>query len=413
MQQVEKDVLEIMKNITNRVALPGKGNQWINLADLGGELRKNGIDYGKLGYDKLTSFLKSLNIVEFYRDLSKTLPVIFIRESNNTQQSFSSPREQLMNWAFMGYFPTTFKRLKEMALEEDWGTIQNARGEMVYPTNEKGEEIYPILNNYLTYTFYKLHKEEKILISPNKEYASFNTGLVDSRYKPIYALFKKNRDPQKKVKWYWVDFCIEGEERVGKTLVDQFRDMPPRAHYFNKVSDMLYDTSMGTPSLDLRHIIIERVDRLPFEFIQDNAPRTFEVKDTNSMSGEERYEYYDSLRQAIEKDQISQRQMTSRIEDALSISFERVKWNFKSAIPMYYPKKDKMCLFLPLCLVKDNRVDVALVVEKTSSGRYQGATIYKLDWAYKCARLVCRPDSDWLTTAATNNKGQNDLDDID
>ena len=77
---------------------------------------------------------------------------------------------------------------------------------------------------------------------------------------------------------------------------------------------------------------------------------------------------------------------------------------------MYYPKKDKMCVFLPLCLVKDNEVDVALVVEKTPSGRYQGSTIYELSWAYKCARLVCRPDSDWLTIAAASRRLLNESD---
>ena len=75
---------------------------------------------------------------------------------------------------------------------------------------------------------------------------------------------------------------------------------------------------------------------------------------------------------------------------------------------MYYPRIDKMCLFLPLCLVEDNKVDVALVVEKKSSGRYQGSTIYRLDWAYKCARLICRPDSDWLTINASKKQLKND-----
>lgn len=63
---------------------------------------------------------------------------------------------------------------------------------------------------------------------------------------------------------------------------------------------------------------------------------------------------------------------------------------------MYYPRDKKMCLLLPLCIKDVNIVDVALVVSKGESGRYQGETIYPLNWAYSCARLVCRPDSDWL-----------------
>lgn len=42
-------------------------------------------------------------------------------------------------------------------------------------------------------------------------------------------------------------------------------------------------------------------------------------------------------------------------------------------------------------------MDLALAIEKTPSGNYLGHTVLPLDWAYKNARLVCRPDSDWLS----------------
>lgn len=410
MNQTEKNVLQVMSKIENRVSIPQKGNDWINLADLGGQLRNNGIDYSMLGYDKLTTFLSSIDELELYRDERNALPVIYVRARRNkvenkktsitsSNQQQISPNQALMNWAFMGYIPDTMHKLKEMSLDENWGKIINEKGEECYPKNEKGEDCYPILVSYLTYTFYKLFKDGNIFYSDNKEYAVFNTGLVDTRYKQIYALFKENKNPNRSAKWYFVDFCIEGEDRAGKTLVSEFNGMPPVAHYFNEVTDLLYDTRIGVPKLDIQHIIIERVERLPLEFVKANAPHNFDVLNPNCMSGDEKRNYFDSLRKAIEEDSYSYRQMTNRIEDALKISIERVKWNFKSAIPMYYPRKDKMCLFLPLCLVKDNEVDVALVVEKTSSGRYLGSTIYELNWAYKCARLVCRPDSDWLTVA--------------
>lgn len=405
MNPIEKEVTQIMGKIENKSSIPDHGNDWINLADLGGCLRKNGIDYGQYGFDKLTSFLRSFSSLEFYVDDRKSLPVVYAREkknylqTNNPNKTYQrkeqiDPSQALMNWAFLGHFPKAIARLKDMALVENWGIAKN----------ENGDDVYPVLINYLQYTFYKLTKEKnKIFYSNDKEYAVFNTGLVDSRYKQIFALFKKNRNPKYAVDWYLVDFCIEGEDRAGKTLVDQFAKMPSTAHYFNEVTDMLFDTRIGKPQLDIEHILIERMERLPWEFVKANVPQGFDIRNPESMTGEEKRAYYDELRKAIREDESSYRQMTHRLEDALSIAIERVKWNFKSAIPMYYPKKDKMCLFLPLCLVKDSRVDVALVVEKTNSGRYLGATIYELSWAYKCARLVCRPDSDWLTVAATGS----------
>ncbi len=410
MNQTETQVIQILEASTQKKSLPDKGDGWVNLATLGLDLRNNGIDYSALGYDKLRSFIESINGLELYKDERNALPVIYVKVIDKSSRQRSSiakqnlaknkARNELMSWAYLGYFPKTIQKLKDMALEEDWGMVQN----------EKNENIYPVLNSYLQYTYYKLTMEgNKIILSKDKEYAVFNTGLVDSRYKEIYALFKKNKSPNHSQDWYLVDFCIEGEEKAGKTLVQQFTEMPAAAHYFNEVSDMLYDTKVEKPKLDSQHIIIERVDRLPYEFIKASAPKEFEVKDPVCMFGEEKEEYFKNLREAIKNDGSAYRLMTNRLDDALDTAIKRVKWNFKSAIPMYYPEKNEMCLFLPLCLVKDNQVDVALVVEKTPSGRYLGVTIYELSWAYKCARLVCRPDSDWLTIAATKKDQENML----
>jgi hypothetical protein len=77
---------------------------------------------------------------------------------------------------------------------------------------------------------------------------------------------------------------------------------------------------------------------------------------------------------------------------------KRTRWNYKTAIPQYFPRQDIMSLLLPLAIVDDERVDLALVVTRNPSGSYQGRTVFPLDWAYQNARLVCRPDSDWLVT---------------
>lgn len=58
-----------------------------------------------------------------------------------------------------------------------------------------------------------------------------------------------------------------------------------------------------------------------------------------------------------------------------------------------------MSLMLPLSLQDDARADAALIVEATHSGNYQGQTILTMQQAYLDARLVCRPDSEWLNTS--------------
>ena len=64
-------------------------------------------------------------------------------------------------------------------------------------------------------------------------------------------------------------------------------------------------------------------------------------------------------------------------------------------------KEKKLSLLLPLALEKKGIIDVALVCEhkyrpNEKVNNYVGRTIFTLQMAYTCARLITRPDSDWL-----------------
>lgn len=114
------------------------------------------------------------------------------------------------------------------------------------------------------------------------------------------------------------------------------------------------------------------------------------------MNKDERLAYWRGVGHAIEQDARTYRSIMNRVKDAVDLSVKRVAWNFKTAIPQYYPRVRKLQLLLPICLVSDEVPDMALTVERTPSGSYLGHTVLALDWAYKNARLICRPDSDWL-----------------
>jgi cold shock CspA family protein len=123
---------------------------------------------------------------------------------------------QFMDWAYLGYIPDTLSRLKELALAERW-TFKN---------NNDAERPYPILYSYLIHTFGRLALENKIIIKEDPPIAAFNTGLVDRRYEPIYALFtpgnRASRTP-----WKFESFCVAGEGRDGQRLVRYFNPLPP------------------------------------------------------------------------------------------------------------------------------------------------------------------------------------------
>lgn len=385
---------------------------WTNVAKVAPSLKDNGIDYAVLGYEKLSHLIKEhKDILNWkYESLSPTIKVLYVREKTPLEKKkfadlvqaqagntpiANDPANALTNWASLGEFSKLFEDLKNLALNERW-----------YYHQQNSRQPYPILVKYLKYTFYRLRQEGNKIIEL-ENYAAFNTGLVDRRYEPIYAMFVKT--PASIRKWRFESFCIAGEDKFGKELVRHFNPLPKRAHYFDRSSDMLYDTLSPKPELDWHHIVVENIDRLPAEFMYENCPKNFTLKNVEGLNNMEQEEYYLQLAKAIKDDNKAYRNITNRFKDALELSLKRIEWNFKTGIPMYFPTLNKMSILLPLALVDDEHVDIALVVEKTESGNYLGHTILPLEWAYSNARLVCRPDSDWLVAEQIKSQSIDEL----
>lgn len=296
---------------------------------------------------------------------------------------------EIMKWAWMPDLPATLTALATHALDERWWF---------------GDEIdlsFPILWNYLQFTFVRLKHENKIyeVDEAESQVAAFNTGLVDKRYEPIYALFRTHTGQQRQ-KWQLSSFCIAGEGRDGKDLVRNFNPLPQPPHYFSRIQDMIYDVTAGKPEVDWEHVIIKNIRRLPINFVRDHVPPGFVFRDPKEMGPQERLAFFEELSRAVRRDNRTYRAIKNRLADAVDLAVKRTRWNFKTAIPHYFPREHRVNLLLPLAVVSEDHIDLALVVEKTRAGNYLGHTILPLDWAYMHARLVCRPDSDWLVPKA-------------
>ena len=394
-------------------------NEWIDFAKIGLALSAAGINYKQYNFPKLRPFLNEFqDILDFTDEHAEgKTPVCFVRLKSDsrsietvpdsssekaitsTSQGERMPSENswLTTWAAIR--PQQYKDLAELALDENW---YYGSGE-----NSDSEEL-PILKNYLNYTFKRLCFEKKILISTdterNEEYAAFNTGLVDKKYEYIYALFKQNTRFSTPY-WYLLDFVVAGED-AGKSLNRFFNPLPAKADYFeNRIENMLYDSSTGELICDYTHIITERTYRLPAGFLEDNCPESMLCIDGITLESiyesddfEQRKEYFTKLGQAIHSNPRIFNRLKNRIDDAVELAKKRTEWNYKTAIPTYYPARNNGSLLLPLALTDEEHVDLALVVIRNPSGSYQGETILPLDIAYSNSRLVSRPDSDWLKT---------------
>lgn len=283
--------------------------------------------------------------------------------------------------------------LADIALDEDW-----AYGDFKNPRTP-----FPILRNYLINTFYKQHRDGQVseVTHAGKSWAAFNTGLVDDRYDPIFALYEQNDRPPRPWKFY--SFCRPNIGRDGQILARYFNPLPSAPKYFDKAGDVIFDPDTPIqPRYD--HIVYDSIerDRYPIAFLKEHVPSGVQWKDLEKLEDADRKAFLRGFREALEADARTDRDVRNRINDAIALAVKRARWNFKTAIPLYYPKANAISLLLPIALVDDDKVDLALVVTRTAAGAYSGETVYKLKWAYDHARLVCRPDSDWLTPSASD-----------
>ncbi len=298
-----------------------------------------------------------------------------------------SPGKQLENFAFLGNWSSFLTDLAAKAVDEEW--------------DFKSSPIksYHILMQYIKYTFSRLMRENKVCISADKRFAAFNTGLADDHYDDIYACFIPN-DPGAGTEWRYSGLCTAASGSLGKQLVNYFNPLPEPPLYFKRKEDLFYNCANQLHT-DFEHIIVDNIKRLPVEFLRDQFFDDPEARDIAEriISNHDRVvrgELYDCLKRKVLDNNRLFIRIQNRLKDAIELALKRVRWNYKTAIPSYFPKRDTMSLMLPLALVNEAKPDVALVVELTRSGSYQGQTILTLPQAYIDARLICRLTDDWL-----------------
>jgi hypothetical protein len=95
-----------------------------------------------------------------------------------------------LSQAFLGYpldkhFYPKLSMLVQMAKDEPWN-FQS-------PNFKDSKNPYPILYNYLNFTYDRLLQENKIAVSSDDEAMCFNTGLQTNNEEDIFAYFIKNK----------------------------------------------------------------------------------------------------------------------------------------------------------------------------------------------------------------------------
>lgn len=231
------------------------------------------------------------------------------------------------------------------------GKIQELANMSPEQWNFSGQTGNSILKNYLQFTLNKLLEEKKVI--ENKNYALFNTGLFTEYYEPIYFYLEPNNAGGSQ-KWYLKQITTEyGLGCLGIT------EVPERANYFQNPELLIFDAKCKI-NVHFKHILKdeENIKRMPKE-IQESS------------------------------------NIQSSLIGAIDIMKKKVTANYKIAVPQYF--EGKIQLLLPLYLLEKPQPDLALVVTKNPSGNsYQGHTCLTMQMAYNNARLIAKPDSNWL-----------------
>ena len=195
-------------------------------------------------------------------------------------------------------------------------------------------------------------------LSGDGQAAAFNTGLVTPNQEEIYALFRPNTRIGRQA-WRLLGF----KKASDWDLIDKFGSSPPPlANYFDDPSVLLYDRRCEL-YINIDHVM-EQIARFP-KHLQANP-------------------------------YVARQLMIS----AEATTKKRVHRNYKTAVPQYYRDKGRegsVQLLLPICLENPAQADLALVVDKNEAGNaYRGSTVLTLDMGYNNARLLSRPDTEWL-----------------
>jgi len=217
---------------------------------------------------------------------------------------------------------------------------------------------HSILKNYIFHTYNKIKSENKLVFTSDNKFAAFNTGLVTRNYEDIIAFFEEYKNPRSSNNspYYFKAFLKRSESRI---ITHFSGNLPLAANYFDKPEDLIFNPKCELIA-DIDHIIEDNLDRFPAH-LQSATP--------------------DEL----------QRALFGSIDEVK----KKVKTNYKIAIPQYY--KNRIQLLLPLCLTPGSpNPDLALVTHKVNSTTYTARTCLTLNMAYNNARLIVKPQSDWL-----------------
>ncbi len=262
---------------------------------------------------------------------------------NYYQMSEISP---LTECAQLWDFTKKIKYLAHLAEPENWKyDYDNLKCE-----GEEDRKSVSVLYQYIHQTFSKARDENKILEKDNC--MIMNTGLLTTSGEQLFMLFETNKCPNASKKWYFLSFYRESDHAIPQSMRSI---LPSHIDYFeNRPSDMYFNSNWKI-DVNIDHIIKDGYDRLPKSMQSLDMPSLVII--------------IDSLIQNMKK---------------------RILRNYRLIVPQYYNKK---IMYLAPLQYGDEIIPIGIEKHENT---YRINTILTLGMAYCNARLLMKPESNWL-----------------
>ncbi len=216
------------------------------------------------------------------------------------------------------------------------------------------EEPNGLLEKYIRDTFSQCYKQNKILVSKDENCSCFNTGLLTPNGNDIIALFEKNSRSGVQP-WILKGF----KDKCNREFMDLFSDIPELASYTDNFEELYFNPEYNIV-VNTDHILDDNWDRIE-----------------NTLH-------------------LSKTVVKTLLSGVLEEAKMKIKRNLRLVVPQYY--RGEIMYLVPIRIpVDDDKYEtMALAVEKTSTSQYRANTIFTKEMAYEKARLLMKPESNWL-----------------
>ena len=252
------------------------------------------------------------------------------------------------------------QKIESEAIKENWKL----------KSHEKSAIEYPVLSSYLAFTFYKLvaeyqsfgkdfPKKVKLGFSSDGKYVAFNSNLLDKHWGEIYICgeLKTNGDD---LLIYKPIRCTR-LELTNRYYIQLNSSTLKPAEFFTDINDVVYHADWP----------VEKENYIKYEHCIKRLRERYPDRDITSKE----------------------------LNSAIEISIKLAQRNYKLIVPMYYPAEKRIQFLMPLYFGDaETHPDCALVLSPMNEATkyYMPETIFDLDQAYKDARLIAKPDNEWL-----------------